>query len=166
LQSVQDVHEMRLNKLEAGTKKHISAMKKADKAGIEAIVHFTRFLSHFKTTEGKDPEFMDKDNLPSYLLCHLNIARICGKMYSYGNYQMKVEWLKKSLKEYQFIVAFGEKNTPSALEEQRKEAFLEGLDQSNIVPIFHEEMKHCKQMIQLLPEKINRLHYLNHDVSG
>ena len=50
---------------------------------------------------------MDKDNLPSYLLCHLNIARICGKMYSHGNNHMKVEWIKKSLKEYQLIVTHG-----------------------------------------------------------
>jgi len=165
LQSVQDVHEMRLNQLEKGSKKFISAMKKADKAGVEAMVHFSRFLTHFLTKEGTDPEFMDKDNLPSYLLCHLNMARICGKMYSYNNNQMKVQWLKKSLKEYQLIVEFGERNIPSALEEQKKEAFLEGQDDSTIRPIFKEEMKHCKQMIQLLPEKINRLHYFNQDIS-
>ena len=57
LQSVQDVHEMRLNQLEKGSKKFISAMKKADKAGVEAMVHFSRFLTHFLTKEGTDPEF-------------------------------------------------------------------------------------------------------------
>ena len=69
------------------------------------------------------------------------------------------------MKEYQLIVEFGERNIPSALEEQKKEAFLEGQDESTIRPIFKEEMKHCKQMIQLLPEKINRLHYFNQDIS-
>ena len=149
-----------------GSKKFISAAKKADKAGEDAIAHFERFLGLFKTQEGKDPVLMDKDNLPSYLMCKLNIARICGKMYAYGDNTCKVEWLKRSLKHYQFIVDFGKRNIPIALEEQKKDALLEGMDTSAIKPIFQEELQHCQEMISLLPEKINRLHYLNHDISG
>ena len=166
LQAIQDVHELRSGQAEKGSKKFISATKKADKAGVDAIVHFEKFLGLFKTQDGKDPVLMDKDNLPSYLMCKLNIARICGKMHAYGDNTSKVEWLKKSLEHYQFIVDFGKRNIPNALEEQKKDAFLEGMDTSAIKPIFQEELQHCKEMISLLPEKINRLHYLNHDISG
>ena len=67
---------------------------------------------------------------------------------------------------FTFIVDFGKRNIPIALEEQKKDALLEGMDTSAIKPIFQEELQHCQEMISLLPEKINRLHYLNHDISG
>ena len=142
-------------------------MKKGDKAGFQAYGWFFKFLSLFNTKEGKHPESVDKDNLPSVLAAHLNNARIFGKMFAEGNPQLKIHWMTESLKEYKFIVAFGEKNIPAALEEAKREAQLDpSIDVSQLRPIFQDEIAHCREMIALLPKKIDELHYKGNDIDG
>ena len=131
-------------------------MKKSDKAGFKGYTWFTKFLRLFNTLDGKHPETVDKDSLPGVLLCHLNTARILGKMYGDGNNAMKLHWTKESLKEYRFVLAFGEKNIPLALAEAKNDANLEGRNPDSVQPIFQAEMEHCREMVELLPLKIDQ----------
>ena len=124
-----------------------------------------KFLSLFNTKEGKHPETVDKDNLPSVLMAHLNNARIFSKMFAQGNAKLKIHWMTESLKEYKFIIAFGEKNIPEAFEETKREAQLDpSIDISKLKPIFQDEMAHCREMVRLLPAKIDKLHYTGRDI--
>ena len=131
-------------------------MKKSDKAGFKGYTWFTKFLRLFNTLDGKHPETVDKDSLPGVLLCHLNTARILGKMYGDGNNAMKLHWTKESLKEYRFVLAFGEKDIPLALAEAKNDANLEGRNPDSVQPIFQAEMEHCREMVELLPLKIDQ----------
>ena len=131
-------------------------MKKSDKAGFKGYTWFTKFLRLFNTLDGKHPETVDKDSLPGVLLCHLNTARILGKMYGDGNNAMKLHWTKESLKEYRFVLAFGEKNIPLALAEAKNDANLEGRNPDSVQPIFQAELEHCREMVELLPLKIDQ----------
>jgi tetratricopeptide (TPR) repeat protein len=163
-QAAQEMHETYYNSIEAsfqvGGNPSPKDMKKSD----EAIFKSTHFYERFLKTmykDGKHPDKVDKDNLPSVLSAHFAMARLYGHAVGSGtgNTTMRVEMLKKALEKHQWLVKFAEENIPDALNAMEEEAVLEGIDAKEIKErgLFQAELKVCRQMIDLLPQRITQI---------
>ena len=137
-------------------------MKKSDEGIFMAVTFYEKFLHTMYSNEGKHKDIIDKDNLPSVLSAHFAMARLYGHGFggATGNTTMRVEMLKKALEKHRWLVEFAERNIPDALVEMEQAAYVEGQDHKKIKEdgLFELELKVCKEMIELLPQRIDQIH--------
>ena len=165
-QAAQEVHETYYNSIEATFQlnefPNPKDMKKSDEAIFMSINFYEKFLKMMYNKEGKHPDHIDKDNLPSVMSAHFATARLYGHGVGggTGNTTMRVEMLKKALEKHKWLVNFAENNIPDALKAMEEEAALEGMDPKQVQKkgLFQLELNVCRQMIELLPQRITQIH--------
>ena len=167
-QASQEIHEAYYESVEAsaqvGERPRPKDMQKSDEALLRAIGYYERFLSTMYK-DGKHPEHIDKDNLPSVLGAHFAMARLYGRAYGGAsqNKQLRVHMLKSALDKHKWLVAFAEQNIPGAIEALANDAMLEAgpaaADKVKADGMFKAELALCKEMISLLPDRISQIHY-------
>jgi hypothetical protein len=163
-QAAQEMHETYYNNIEAtfqlGGFPDPKNMKKSDEAIFISIQFYERFLKTMYK-DGKHPDQMDKDNLPSVLSAHFAIARLYGHGVGggTGNTTMRVEMLKKALEKHKWLIDFAGGNIPDALKAMEQEAALEGMDPEQVKAkgLFSMELNVCRQMVDLLPQRITQI---------
>ena len=164
-QAAQEMHETYYTSCEAtyqtGGYPNPKDIQKSDEAIFLGIHYYESFLKTMYNKEGKHPETIDKDNLPSVLGAHFAMARLYGHGLGgkTANTLMRVEMMKKALEKHKWLVEFAERNIPTALDAMEEEASIEGEDPKQIREdgLFVLELKVCKQMIELLPQRITQL---------
>ena len=164
-QAAQEIHETYYTSVEAtfqtGGFPQPKDMQKSDEAIFMSINFYEYFLKTMFTKEGQHPEILDKDNLPSVLSAHFAMARLYGHGLggASSNTTMRVEMLKKALEKHIWLVEFAERNIPTALKAMEEEATLEGEDPKQIRKsgLFELELRVCKEMIELLPQRITQI---------
>ena len=167
-QAEQEIHEAHYDSVEAalqvGERPKPKDMQKSDEAILRAIGYYERFLKTMYK-DGKHPDTIDKDNLPSVLGAHFAMARLYGHAYggSSANKDFRVQMLKSALDKHTWLVQFAERNIPLAVEALANDAMLEsGPEAAKKVKtdgIFKSELAICKEMIVLLPDRISQIHY-------
>ena len=165
-QAAQEIHEAYYMNVEAafqtGGFPLPKEMKKSDEGIFMAVTFYEKFLHTMYSNEGKHKDIIDKDNLPSVLSAHFAMARLYGHGFggATGNTTMRVEMLKKALEKHRWLVEFAERNIPDALVEMEQAAYVEGQDHKKIKEdgLFELELKVCKEMIELLPQRIDQIH--------
>lgn len=94
-------------------------------------------------TTGATP--LDDGSVDAYLNAHMSAARLLSKCV---DPQRKVEYWKCSLDRYKWLVKRAPAITKDLLEEER---------------VFERELAMAAQMVELLPTKIDRMHFLGQD---
>ena len=103
-----------------------------------SLKHFDNFINSFQDHSGRMPIKFDKESLRSILSAKFWIARLHSKIIAVGP-QVQLENTKKSLVNYQWIVAYHKAN-PADVED-----------------CFGEELKMCQEMVELLPHKLTKM---------
>ena len=113
--------------------------KKCDEFAARGVAFFDRFLDIFCDQEGKRPDVVDDDNLPSVLLAQFQIARILQITKRFEPPRDRAQALVLSLEKYKSLIAFAERN------------IAEGSD------MFAAELHLCREMVELLPSQIDQM---------
>ncbi len=145
-----DIIELKIARMEqrrADDGDHLVKLLSYNAAGIKCI---KRFLDSFKGSDGKAVTSVPPEHAPGYLDAMFCIARIHTRtsdgLFSVGNLSKKIDYLSAGYKGYVDCVSF--------LTVQLKETEgQEGFDAS----LFQDELTICKEMVQLLPMKIETL---------
>lgn len=114
------------------------AVLKINKLVGQSLKHFDNFINSFQDHAGKLPGKYDKENLRSILSAKFWIARLHSKMIVVSP-QAQLENTKKSLQNYEWIVAYHRANS------------------ADVEACFAEELKMCQEMVELLPHKLNKM---------
>jgi len=114
------------------------AILKINKLISQSLKHFDSFINSFQDHSGKLPDRFDEQCLRSILSAKFWIARLHSKVVT-ANPQTQVDHQRKSLENYQWIVAY-HKAYPAEVER-----------------CFAEELKMCKEMTELLPHKLDKM---------
>ena len=167
-QASQEIHEAYYESsevcMQVGERPRPKDMQKSDEALLRAIGYYEKFLSTMYK-DGKHPEYIDKDNLPSVLGAHFAMARLYGHAYGGAaqNKQFRVHMLKAALDKHTWLVQFAERNIPGAIEALANDAMLEAgpaaAESVKAGGLFQAELALCKEMISLLPDRISQIYY-------
>ena len=158
--TVQDIYAGKVRAVaNAGGTPRNKDVRKSNAAGKRAVHFFNQFLATMHDKDGKPKEVIDKDNLPSCLQAKFVMARILGQMYgdTLDDRASRSQWLQMALSAHKDIIKFAELNIPLAVEEMKRDAAIEGQDPEQIRPYFQRELAVCKEMVELLPHKIDNV---------
>eukprot|EP00002_Diphylleia_rotans_P037690 TRINITY_DN8446_c0_g1_i6.p1 TRINITY_DN8446_c0_g1~~TRINITY_DN8446_c0_g1_i6.p1 ORF type:complete len:637 (-),score=143.36 TRINITY_DN8446_c0_g1_i6:114-2024(-) len=117
--------------LEKGTKGPTA--KKINESILQAIKHYDSFINTFKK-DGEFPKVQD-EHLEAFLTARYSVARLYSRLIP-PDLESARQSLIKALAEYKWIQAYHEKHRFDS---------------------FQEELKLCKEMIELLPVKISNI---------
>ncbi|XP_014679687.1 PREDICTED: KIF1-binding protein homolog [Priapulus caudatus] len=112
------------------------AVRKINSLCAECIRNFELFLDSFKTNDVM-PEQFDSDNVRPVLIAYFYMGRMHSKVID-SDVHKRIEYIEKSIDCYQFLVSYCEKYP-------EVESLVKG------------EYDVCKEMVTLLPVKIERL---------
>ena len=110
-------------------------------SGRRAVKGYTDFVAAYHE-EGKPPQRVVEDEEHGYLTARFHLARLHSKCFSSGGARDdnkaagEAEALARALREYEFLVDYCRRNEP---------------------PGFERELDICREMAQLLPQKIDAL---------
>jgi len=110
-------------------------IKKANELLNKGISHFTKFLKLFEV-KGKEPEVIDPDQLEAYLMARFSLARLYSRLIS-EQPEVVVKTLKQSLAQYEWVTKYADKHPENRT--------------------FEAELSVCRQMVTLLPVKIQNI---------
>ena len=98
----------------------------------------------FNDRDGRRPDTVDQDNLPSVLHANFNVARLLSRRRKHESPREQVADLVASLDRYKFLVGFARRNL--------------GEDDPGV---FKDELRICEEMVELMPAQIDRMHHNN-----
>eukprot|EP00941_MAST-03F_sp_MAST-3F-sp1_P004259 g4259.t1 len=125
------------------------------------IKYFTTFIETFFNDFGKkqknnqisvfgdlnvlldsDSKVLDvsDENMRTFVLAHIHIARLSGKLYLYGTKDERSHAMRESLSQHKWILQFAKLK----------------LSNSHLLPQIQEELDLCKQSVELLPKILDK----------
>ena len=113
--------------------------KKLVSIAMKSVFMLTRFVGRFHNEGAPADDPVDADEIEWFLMGHLSIARMHGKVASIMDREGMIKEIKTSLERYQFIVAYIAKN-PELCEGK-----------------FVQEHGICREMVGLLPQKLDQI---------
>lgn len=125
---------------EDGTLEDLRRAARCNDLAKKALKHFTIFIETYHT-DGKTPEKVEKDHTRAYLSARLNRARLHTKMRGLP-VDEEIERHKEALKEYKFILDYGQRNAEACLSPEVG---------------FEQELRLCQEMAGMLPSKLDQL---------
>mmetsp|Transcript_24724 Transcript_24724/g.31987 ORF Transcript_24724/g.31987 Transcript_24724/m.31987 type:complete len:236 (-) Transcript_24724:324-1031(-) len=136
--------DLKVSRIEAKENPKKAELKKCNDFCQKAIDSFQYFADIYTTPpeNQEKPNLIPKEQLGPYLRSHFHIARLWGKML-YKETQEIVDTLSKSLLKYEWLLTHAQRE----------------LNRVDDWTIFEQEYQICQQMVDLLPEKINRVHH-------
>ena len=108
--------------------------------GIEGLKVYEEIYVFFNSDDYKSDSLND-DYIQSVVNAKFNIAKISSGVII-ENKEERIEYLKKSLDNYQFIIDFIRQK---------------GKEKGNLAFNFSEQLRMCEEMVELLPVKIGKL---------
>lgn len=116
-------------------------VKKINQITNQSIRFFQSFMDSLKH-QGEMPETFDEDLVRPALIAHFHVARLYSKIIC-GDKQRKVEYIKKSLDIYRYIVDYctAHPDMPRVLD---------------------NELEICQEMVRLLPLKMDKIMTTGH----
>lgn len=114
------------------------AVLKINKLIAQSLKHFNSYINSFQDHSGRLPDKFDKECLRSILSAKFWIARLHSKVIAVDP-RVQLDSTKKSLENYQWIVTYHKANP------------------ADVEACFAEELKMCREMVDLLPHKLAKM---------
>ncbi|KAK7060072.1 hypothetical protein SK128_008486 [Halocaridina rubra] len=116
----------------------VAQAKKINTLATSSIQHFLHYLDSMKdSTTGEQPEQYSEDSVRPALIAWFHLGRLWSKLVS-SNPQSKLQNIAQSLQNYKRVVDYCERNPECQ-------------------SIIAEELAICKEMVALLPRKMDRM---------
>lgn len=112
------------------------AVKKINSLCLSSIKYFREFLDTLKNPNGEFPESLDGDVERPAVVAHFYLARLHSKVLA-SEQQDKLDWKRRSLQFYQWIVDYVQRNPKCTASVQK-------------------EFEICQEMVVLLPKSLDR----------
>uniref|UniRef100_A0A0G4G4X2 KIF-binding protein n=1 Tax=Chromera velia CCMP2878 TaxID=1169474 RepID=A0A0G4G4X2_9ALVE len=131
--------EEKMEEMKKKEQKGLDADKlvKTQQYAFKSCAHYSAFVESFKK-EGKFPDPIETEDLPTFLTARFCVARMYGKMGL--NLEQRIENLAKAYKEYEWLTDYGNRH-PDIKED----------------PLVKQELELGAEMMQLLPTQLGKL---------
>lgn len=107
----------------------------------QSITYFQKFIDSYKNLDGDMPEKFSEESFRPVVLAHFYIGRLYNKILT-SDLREKLDYCHQSLSEYKWIVNHCDSKQPEYIESVRSEYDV------------------CKDMVTLLPAKMDRIREL------
>ncbi|KAF1317113.1 Kif-1 binding protein, partial [Globisporangium splendens] len=152
--------------------KNGGADDKTNAYAIKAVHFYQQYLLLFYPTDNKDqaakrslpsgkaavrlpPSAMTPSEFRSVLLGYFGLARVCGRVQFPSDKQKTVLFWKQSLEYHESVIELVHKYEAQSTKQTMP---VDGNDET-LRQLFDAELHICREMVELLPEKINQLVY-------